>query len=436
MGSEDDKQGAPPPPPEDQPSGETEPVTSGAEGEGAAGEETPAEETATAAPPAEETVAAEPPAEETAAAEPPAEETATAAPPVDESHEADEDDYDDPYADHSDAATEDAAEQESKDQDLTTTAQKGGEPPSPPPPTEPEEDEDDGERGMLRMSFMEHLDELRSRIIKALMGVGVAFFACLIFANDLWRVVSAPAIEALTRLGYASTKLTMIKPIETFTIVWVKLPILAAIFLASPWLLYQVWAFIAPGLYRKERRWAVPFVMCSAGLFIMGGLFAYFVAFRFGLEFLLGIGRDIDIAPMVSISEYFDLFVNVTLGIGLVFEMPILIFFLTLLRIVTPGFLVRNARYAVLIIVIIAAIITPTPDVVNLMLFSVPMCLLYFVGIFGGYLLNLHREGGRFPWVIVLGILFVFMAAAATAVYVAVTRYGYQVQQTWPFLTQ
>jgi sec-independent protein translocase protein TatC len=211
---------------------------------------------------------------------------------------------------------------------------------------------------------------------------------------------------------------------------------LTSIFIASPWVLYQVWAFIAPGLYKRERRWAVPFVLSSAGLFILGGLFAYFVAFRFGLEFLLGIGRSINIAPVVSVTEYFNLFVNVTLGIGVVFEMPILIFFLTLLRIVTPGFLLRNSRYAVLLIVIAAAIITPTPDVVNLMMFAVPMCLLYFVGIFAGYLVNLHREGERFPWGRVFVILLVILAVVAATIYLLVTRYGYHFESAWPFLTR
>ncbi len=307
-------------------------------------------------------------------------------------------------------------------------------PPAPPAETGGQEEEEDEEEGMLRMSFMEHLEELRSRIIKALMGVGVAFFLSLIFANDLWRIVSAPAVDALTQLGFQD-KLAQIKPMETFTTVWVKLPMLSAIFLASPWILYQVWAFIAPGLYKRERRWAAPFVISSAGLFILGGVFAYFVAFRYGLTFLLGIGRNINILPVVSITEYFDLFVNVMLGIGLVFELPILIFFLTLLRIVTPRFLMRNSRYAVLIIVVIAAVITPTPDVVNLMLFAVPMCLLYFVGVFAGYLLQLHRENRRFPWRRVLFVLAVLLALAALAIWVAVTRYGFQIQPAWPFLT-
>lgn len=310
-----------------------------------------------------------------------------------------------------------------------------GEPPAPPPPR-PKTPEEEEEEQMLRMSFLEHLEELRSRIIKALAGIGVAFLFSLIFANQLWLIISEPAADALRQLGIPDPRLAQIKPMEVFSIVWVKLPMLTAIFLASPWVLYQAWAFIAPGLYRRERRWAGPFIICSAGLFILGGLFAYFVAFRFGLVFLLGIGRDIRIQPIVSVTEYFDLFVNVILGVGLVFELPVLIFFLTLLRIVSPRFLLRNSRYAILVIVIIAALITPTPDVFNLMLFSVPMVLLYFVGVFASYLLVLHREGRRFPWRKVAYAAGVLVLAAAGGLWLAVTRYGYQLVPHWPFLTR
>jgi sec-independent protein translocase protein TatC len=294
----------------------------------------------------------------------------------------------------------------------------------------------DDDDGMLRMSFLEHLEELRSRLLKALAGVGVAFALSIVFANDLWRIVSEPAKVALHTLGYQE-KLNQITPMETFTTVWVKLPMLASIFLASPWVLYQVWAFIAPGLYRKERRWAAPFVIFSAGLFITGGLFGYFVAFRYGLTFLLGIGRDINIQPMVSVTEYFDLFVNVMLGIGLVFELPVLIFFLTLLHIVSPGFLLRNTRYAILVIVILAAIVTPTPDVFNLMLFAVPMCLLFFVGIFAGYLLVLHREHRSFPWKPVLRWTGVILLIVLAIAYFVLTRYyGFHIIGHWPFLNR
>ena len=116
---------------------------------------------------------------------------------------------------------------------------------------------------MLRMSFLEHLEELRSRIIKALMGMGVAFVAALFFTEKLWNFVKSPALDAMRQVGIKDPKLAQLTPTESFSIIWVKLPVLTAIFMASPWILYQIWAFIAPGLYRKERRWAGPFVMNS-----------------------------------------------------------------------------------------------------------------------------------------------------------------------------
>jgi sec-independent protein translocase protein TatC len=312
-------------------------------------------------------------------------------------------------------------------------------PPPPPPPSPPsaanDDEEEDEEEGMVRMSFLEHLEELRMRIILALSGLGVSFLLCLVFANQLWQIISAPGLQALRNVG-GEPNLVFLKPIEAFSVIWVKAPMLTAIFLASPWILYQVWAFIAPGLYKRERRWAGPFVICTAGLFILGGLFAYFVAFRFGLEFLFSIGRDIGVKPFISATEYFDFFVNVTLGIGLVFELPVLLFFLTLLRVVSPRFLLRNTRYAVLIITVIAAIITPTPDVFNLTLFTVPMILLYFVGVFASYLLVLHREKRRFPWAKVFYGVGVALVAVAALIWLAVTRYGLHFVPHWPFLAR
>jgi sec-independent protein translocase protein TatC len=314
-----------------------------------------------------------------------------------------------------------------------SAAGRGGR--TPPPPPDPPDSGDD-EDGMLRMSFLEHLEELRSRIIKMVGGILVAFLVSLIWCDKLWRLVAAPAFEALTRLGVKPPNLTAISPMEQFNVIYVKLPILCAIFLGSPWILYQVWAFIAPGLYKRERRYAAPFVLCSAGLFIMGGAFAYFIAFRFALTFLLGIGLENGITPMVSINEYFDLFVNVTLGVGLVFEMPILIFFLTLLRIVSPRFLLTHSRYAILGIFILAAIVTPTPDAFNMMLFATPMCLLFYVGIFAGYLLVLKREGRSFPWVKVLTISGIVLLALGALLYLAAVHYKLHPISHWPFLTR
>ena len=308
-------------------------------------------------------------------------------------------------------------------------------PPPPPPPAPPQTPEDQEEAGMLRMSFMEHLEELRGRILKAVYGLAVAFVVSLIYAGKLWDIISDPAVEALKHLHVDPPQLAQLTPMEGFSIIWVKLPLLCSVFIASPWIVYQVWAFISPGLYKKERRWALPFVLITAGLFIAGGLFAYFLAFRFGLEFLLGIGMSNNVRPVVSITEYFDLFMNVTLGVGLVFELPVLIFLLTLLHVISPRFLLRHSRYAILIIVIAAAIITPTPDVFNLMLFAIPMCALYFVGVFVSYLIVLRREGQRFPWK--QGIRVVLISAAViAAIWGLLVLFHLHLHREWPFISR
>ncbi len=312
-------------------------------------------------------------------------------------------------------------------------------PPPPPPPPPPDDADGPDEDGMLRMSFLGHLEDLRKRLLYMLGGLGVAFIICLTFCSELWVIVAEPAVAALKELKVEPPQLVQISPMDAFTIIWMKLPLLCSVFMASPWILYQIWAFVAPGLYKKERRFAAPFVITSAGLFITGGAFAYFVAFRYGLTFLLGIGMtgaNQTVRPTISMVDYFDLFVNVMLGIGLVFELPILIFFLTFLRIATPSFLLAHSRYAILIIVIVAAIVTPTPDVFNLMLFAVPMVLLFFVGVFAGYLLTLHREKRSFPWRIFLIVVGIPALLIGAGLYVAIAKYGYKVVLHWPFLVR
>jgi sec-independent protein translocase protein TatC len=315
----------------------------------------------------------------------------------------------------------------------TVSASRGGGGRTP-PPTEPPDLPNDGEEGMPRMSFLDHLQELRSRIVKMVLGLLVAGAISLTFVNQLWRLIAAPAVEALTSLGIKPPTLKAITPMEQFNVIWVKLPFLCALFIAAPWVLYQIWAFISPGLYKRERRYAVPFVLSTGGLFILGGTFAYFVAFRFTLTFLLGIGAGNYVDPTVSINEYFDLFVNVTLGVALTFEMPSLIFVLTLLRVVRPAFLVKHSRYAILGIFIVAAIVTPTPDAVNMLLFALPMCLLFYVGVFAGYLLVLKREGNRFPWVKVLTIAGIVLLAFSAILYFAAIHYKLHPVSHWPFL--
>ncbi|MBI2819754.1 MAG: twin-arginine translocase subunit TatC, partial [Acidobacteria bacterium] len=143
--------------------------------------------------------------------------------------------------------------------------------------------------------------------------------------------------------------------------------------------LYQVWKFISPGLYPHEKRYTIPFVTLCSGLFIAGGAFAYFVAFPAALRFLLNFAHQF--RPMITVNEYFSLAITIILGLAIVFELPVLLLVLTFLRLVTPGFLLRNSRYAILLIFVGAALITPTPDVPTMMLFAMPLIALYFFGI-------------------------------------------------------
>ena len=292
------------------------------------------------------------------------------------------------------------------------------------------------EAGLLRMSFMEHLEELRARILKALWGFGAIFLVCVLFSYPLFKIVERPGLIALKNTGVPGAHFVQTNVMESFSIIWVWTPVVAAMFLGSPWILWQAWAFIAPGLYERERRWAVPFLLCTAGLFIAGGLFGYFVAFPYSMSFLFGIGSPADILPLITIDDYFDKFVDVLLGIGLAFELPVLIFFLSLLRVVSPAFLLNHSRYAILVILVVASLATPSPDAFTMMLFAAPMCMLFFLGIFASYLLVLRREHRRFPWQAFLTWVAVAVALIAFSILVAVVELHYHLIWRPPFLVK
>ena len=239
-----------------------------------------------------------------------------------------------------------------------------------------------------------------------------------------------PAKAALIAAGQPP-QLMHTESMEVLTVIWFKLPLVCTVFLASPWVLYQLWAFISPGLYRHERRWAAPFIAGSAGLFIAGGVFGYFVVFRYGLAFLLSMGRGRDVTPGITVTDYFDKFVNVILGVGVSFELPVLIMLLVMMRIATPGLLLRHSRYAILAIVIVAAVITPTTDPFNLVLVAGPLCALFFVGIGAGYLVTLRREGRGVPKKALVGIGIACIAAAGYWWY---AWSGRRLTRHWPFL--
>jgi sec-independent protein translocase protein TatC len=239
-----------------------------------------------------------------------------------------------------------------------------------------------------RMSFLDHLEELRQRIIRSLIAVAVGFGICWVYADNIYAGLAYPLTRVLRDLKM-DDHLVYTNPVAPFTL-YVRLAMVAGLFVASPYVLGQVWGFISPGLYPHEKRYAVPFVVLCSGLFISGGAFAYFIAFPATLHFLLTFASQFK--PFITIDEYFSLASTVILGLALVFELPVLILALTFLRILTPGFLFRNTRYAILLIFIAAAVITPTPDIPTMMLFAMPLVGLYFLGIGLSYLVLLGRR--------------------------------------------
>jgi sec-independent protein translocase protein TatC len=160
---------------------------------------------------------------------------------------------------------------------------------------------------------------------------------------------------------------------------YLKVSLLAGLFLTSPLVLYQVWAFISPGLYRHERRHVRPFMFSTVGLFVAGGYFGYRLVYPAALDFLITFSGQF--TPMITIQDYTDLFLTIIAGLGIVFELPILVFFLALTGILTAGWMWRNFRYSILVIFIIAAIITPTTDILNMCIFATPMIVLYLISI-------------------------------------------------------
>jgi sec-independent protein translocase protein TatC len=235
---------------------------------------------------------------------------------------------------------------------------------------------DDNEQ-MPAMGFLEHLEELRRRIIYSLIAVAVGFFLCWGYAEKIYGIMQRPIMEALQRNGLAQ-KLVYLNPTEPFNM-YLKVAFLAGLFVTSPFILYQVWAFIAPGLYRNEKRYVTPFMFSTVLLFIAGGYFGYKLVYPQALEFLIGYGKQFQ--PMITIGEYTDLFLVIIIGMGVIFELPILVFFLSLMGVVTAGWMWRNLRYSILVIFIIAAILTPTTDILNMCIFAAPMVALYVFSI-------------------------------------------------------
>ena len=242
---------------------------------------------------------------------------------------------------------------------------------------EPEEKELGG-----RMTFLEHLDELRKRIMYSLIALVLTSVAGWVLREQLFQILRAPLGDAVPTLVY--TRVT-----DTFTI-WLKIAVAFGIFLSCPFLLLQVWLFISPGLYRKEKRYAIPFLLSGTTLFVSGGLFAYYLILPLSLNFLIKeLGASLQ--PMLTAVDYFSFVVMIVVGMGGVFQLPVLVAFLSLFGLITPGFLWNNFRYAVLLIVIVAAVVSPTPDALNLAFWVGPMIVLYLGSIVVSWVFQRRR---------------------------------------------
>ncbi len=237
-------------------------------------------------------------------------------------------------------------------------------------PGGPGSDEDE----LPRMSFFEHLEELRKRLVVAIITIFVTFLMSWAWAPEIFEFLARP-IRRVLPPGQNLSYTTLTEPF----LMYFRVALLAGTLLASPVLLWQVWLFISPALYRREKRWVWPFVFFGVVFFLSGCAFAYYEAFPLVVGFLIGVGKPFQ--AVITINEYVGMATKLILGLGLCFEMPILVFFLARLGIVSERWLLAKFKYAVLIIFIIAAVITPTPDIATQCVFALPMIGLYLLGI-------------------------------------------------------
>ena len=245
------------------------------------------------------------------------------------------------------------------------------------------DDEEDGAAG--KMSFLEHLDELRKRIVQACIGVAVGVLVGFAFINPIVNFILKPTQRVLP----AGSRMIYTQPGEAFGL-YVQIGLIVGVVLATPWIMYQVWLFIAPGLYANEKRLAIPFVLMSTIGFVVGATFNHYIIFPVMITFFASFNTS-DLVFMPRLEDVFDLYTKMLIGMGLVFQMPTIIYFLAKMRLVTAGFLWKHTKYAILIIFIIAAVITPTGDMITQTIFAAPMLGLYALSILIAWLVAPKR---------------------------------------------
>ena len=224
------------------------------------------------------------------------------------------------------------------------------------------------------MTFFQHLGELRKRVFYALGFILVFFMVSWAFVENIYIWLAQPVLQFLPEgQTLAFTALT-----EPF-MMYIKLSFMSGLFLASPFVFLQLWLFISPALYKKEKKWVFPFVFFTTFFFLLGGAFGYYYVFPWACKFFLEIGEDFQ--AIITISEYFTLAFRVLIGIAVVFELPVLTFLLAKIGVLSARFLVKYFKYAVVLIFVLAAIITPTPDMITQSMFAIPMLVLYLLSI-------------------------------------------------------
>ncbi|MBL7032276.1 MAG: twin-arginine translocase subunit TatC [Nitrospira sp.] len=250
---------------------------------------------------------------------------------------------------------------------------------------------------MDKAPLTEHLGELRNRIVLSLITILVTFGASFYFSEDLFRILTAPLHNTVSfsiQSPYISfhpgkfpdLKLIFIGPAEA---VWmhIKMSFISAFILSSPVIFYEIWKFIAPGLLEKERKYAIPFVFTTTFLFLLGSLFCFTIVLPFAMNFLLSYKTE-NLLPMISVGKYIDFCLKFIISFGAIFELPVMMVFLTKMGVVTPEFLAKNRKYSVLIAFILAALLTPTPDAFNQTLMAIPIIILYEAGIWASKIMN------------------------------------------------
>ncbi len=236
-----------------------------------------------------------------------------------------------------------------------------------------------------KMTFLEHLEELRQRLVRTLMYLAGGFAVCWGFHEQIFHFMTEPMRKA----GF-SDRFIYTSPAEALML-YMKMAFFVGIFVASPFVLYEIWAFISPGLYKHEKKWAMPFIGMGSFFFISGALFGHYVLFPMTFRFLYTFaGPDMQFLP--RIDEYWSFYSWFLLGLGFVFQIPVIVFVLSRLGLVTAGFLARRWKWAVLGSFIVSAVITPTPDIVTQSALAGPMIGLYLLGVLVAWLFGKKRR--------------------------------------------